>query len=156
MYLRISGNLGCVYTGPAKRPQIRSLRRANIRPPRKASFLKLGRPNSRAASCKRLWPAKYLHGTKKRVSMRATVENTEWEIEILGPKLMYCCWLESLVGFCVCSLCFAENMNDFRRKTLFSNQTIFQSLIAVMSAIFLKHNFVKRAHENRELEKLFS
>ena len=96
----------CVYTGPAKRPQIRSLRRANIRPPRKASFLKLGRPNSRVASCKRLWPTKYLHSTKKRVSMRATKANTKREIEILGPKLMYCCWLESLVRFCVCSLCF--------------------------------------------------
>ena len=82
--------------------------------------------------------------------MRAMEANTKWEIEILGPKLMYCCWLESLVRFCVCSLCFAENMNDFRRKTHFSNQTIFQSLIAVMSAILLKHNFVKIAYENRE------
>ena len=51
--------------------------------------------------------------------MRATEANTKWVIEILGPKLMYCCWLESLVRFCVCSLCFAENMNDFRRKTHF-------------------------------------
>ena len=84
------------------------------------------------------------------VSMLATEENTKWEIGILGPKLMYCCWLESLVRFCVCSLCFAENMNDFRRKTYFSNQTIFRSLIAVMSAILLKHNFVKIAHENRK------
>ena len=51
--------------------------------------------------------------------MRATEANTKLEIEILGPRLMYCCWLESLVRFCVCSLCFAENMNDFRRKTHF-------------------------------------
>ena len=48
--------------------------------------------------------------------MRVTEANTKWEIEILWPKLMYCCWLESLVRICVCSLCFAENMNDFRRK----------------------------------------
>ena len=74
-----------------------SLMRANIRPPWKASFLKLGRPNSRAASCKRLWPANYLHGTKKRVSMRASEENTKWEIEILGPKLIY------VVAFVACA-----------------------------------------------------
>ena len=94
--------------------------------------------------------------------MPATEANTKWEIEILGPKLMYCCWLESLVRFFVCSLCFAENMNGFLRKTHFeiklknkkiksiANIANFQSLIAVMSAILFKHNFVKRAHENRE------
>ena len=51
--------------------------------------------------------------------MRATEANTKWESEILELKLMYCCWLESRVRFCVCSLCFAENMNDFHQKTNF-------------------------------------
>ena len=61
---------------------------------------------------------------------------------------MYCCWLESLVRFCV-----AENMKNFRRKIHFeikklksiANIANFQSLITFMLAILFKQNFAKRA-----------
>ena len=58
-----------VHMGPANRPQIRSLRRANIRPLGKRPSLELGRPSSRATPCERPWPAEYLHGTTKKVSI---------------------------------------------------------------------------------------
>jgi len=63
--------LGSVYTGPTEylvgqifgHLGVQIFGRLGKRP------LELGRSSSRTAPCERLWPAKYLHSTRKRVSI---------------------------------------------------------------------------------------